>query len=64
MLVEAMKRAGSVDDVAKVKAALLALTYAGLWTIHFDASGEEIFDFDIVDLKKGGALTVKHVTPK
>ena len=64
MLVEAMQKAGSVDDVAKVKAALLALTYSGLWTIRFDPTGEEVFDFDIVDLKKGGALTVKHVTPQ
>ncbi|MFI4988067.1 MAG: ABC transporter substrate-binding protein [Alphaproteobacteria bacterium] len=64
MLVEAMKQAGSVDDVAKVKAALLSLTYSGLWTIRFDKTGEEVFNFDIVDLKKGGKITVDHVTPK
>ncbi len=64
MLVEAMKEAGSVDDVAKVKAALLSLSYSGLWTLHFDKTGEEVFNFDIVDLKKGGKITVDHVTPK
>jgi branched-chain amino acid transport system substrate-binding protein len=64
MLIEAMKRAGSVDDVEKVKKELLSFTYPGLWNIRYDASGEEVFNFDIVDLRKGGKITVKHVTPK
>ncbi|HEV2186251.1 MAG TPA: ABC transporter substrate-binding protein, partial [Stellaceae bacterium] len=64
MLIEAMKRAGSVDDVEKVKKELLSFTYPGLWNIRYDASGEEVFNFDIVDLQKGGKITVKHVTPK
>ncbi|HLI10286.1 MAG TPA: ABC transporter substrate-binding protein [Alphaproteobacteria bacterium] len=64
MLVDAMKRAGTVDDVAKVKQALLSMTYSGLWTIRFDKTGEEVFNFDIVDLQKGGKITVTHVTPK
>ena len=64
MLVEAMKKAGSVDDVAKVKAALLALTYEGLWKIRYDATGEEVFNFDVVDIKKGGVIAVTHVAPK
>lgn len=64
MLVQAMQKAGSVDDVAKVKQALLSITYHGLWTIHYDAQGEEVFNFDIVDLKRGGKIEVTHVAPK
>lgn len=63
MLVEAMKRAGTVDDVAAVKRALLGMTYDGLWKLQFDPRGEEIFDFDIVVLKKGGAVQAFHITP-
>ena len=47
MLVEAMKKAGTVEDVAKIRAALLSMTYQGLWNIKFDATGEQVFDFDI-----------------
>lgn len=64
MLVEAMKKAGTVDDVAKVKQALLSFTYQGLWNIRFDETGEEVFNFDIVDIQKGGAMKVSHITPK
>jgi branched-chain amino acid transport system substrate-binding protein len=64
MLVEAMKKAGTVDDPAAVKKALLGMTYEGLWTIRFDDKGEEIFNFDVVRLKKGGALEVTHINPK
>lgn len=64
MLVEAMKKAGSVSDVAKVKAALLSITYPGLWTIRYDETGEEIINFDIVDIKKGGKVEVTHIAPK
>jgi branched-chain amino acid transport system substrate-binding protein len=64
MLVEAMKKAGTVDDVAKVKKALQSFTYEGLWNIRYDPSGEEVFNFDIVDLKKGGKISVQHVSPK
>jgi branched-chain amino acid transport system substrate-binding protein len=64
MLVEAMKKAGTVDDVAKVKQTLQSFTYEGLWNIRYDASGEEVFNFDIVDLKKGGKISVQHVSPK
>jgi branched-chain amino acid transport system substrate-binding protein len=64
MLVEAMKRAGTVDDVAKVKQALMSFTYKGVWNIRFDKTGEEVFDFDIVHMKKGGAVSVTHVEPK
>ena len=64
MLVEAMKRAGTVDDVAKIKETLKSFTYQGLWTIRYDTTGEEVIDFDIVTVSKGGAVKVDHVTPK
>jgi branched-chain amino acid transport system substrate-binding protein len=63
MLVEAMKKAGTVDDVAKIREALLSMTYSGLWKIKFDQRAEEVFDFDIVELKKGGAVEVTRVEP-
>ena len=34
------------------------MTYDGLWKIRYDEHGEQIFDFDIVHLKKGGAIEV------
>ena len=64
MLVEAMKKAGTVDDVAKVKQALLSFTYPGVWNIRYDQTGEEVFNFDIVDVQKGGAIKATHVSPK
>jgi branched-chain amino acid transport system substrate-binding protein len=64
MLVEAMKRAGTVDDVAKIKQALLSFTYDGMWTIRYDATGEEVINFDIVDVAKGGKITVTHEQPR
>jgi branched-chain amino acid transport system substrate-binding protein len=64
MLVEAMKKAGTVDDVAKVKQALLSFTYEGLWNVRYDKTGEEVINFDIVDVTKGGKITVNHQQPK
>ena len=64
MLVEAMKRAGTVDDVAKVKQALQSFAYEGVWNIRYDKSGEELINFDIVDVQKGGKITVTHERPK
>jgi branched-chain amino acid transport system substrate-binding protein len=64
MLVEAMKRAGTVDDVAKIKQALLSFTYDGMWKIRYDTTGEEVIDFDIVDVAKGGKITVTHEQPR
>jgi branched-chain amino acid transport system substrate-binding protein len=64
MLVEAMKRAGTVDDVAKIKQALLSFTYDGMWKIRYDATGEEVINFDIVDVAKGGKITVTHEQPR
>jgi len=63
MLVEAMKKAGTVDDVAKVKQALLSENYHGLWNLRYDASGEAVFDFDVLHMRKGGAITATRVTP-
>ena len=64
MLVEAMKRAGTVDDVAKIKQALLSFTYDGMWKIRYDKTGEEVINFDIVDVAKGGKITVSHEQPR
>jgi branched-chain amino acid transport system substrate-binding protein len=63
MLVAAMQKAGTVEDVGKIRAALLSSTYNGLWTIKFDEHGEQIFNFDIVHLKKGGAIQITRVEP-
>lgn len=64
MLVQAMKTAGTVDDVKKVKDALLSITYDGLWKIRYDASGEAVFNFDIVEVNKGGKITVRSEQPR
>ena len=61
MLVEAMKQAGTVDDVEKIRKALLGMTYHGLCTISIDDHAEQVFDFDIVHLRKGGAKEIVHV---
>jgi branched-chain amino acid transport system substrate-binding protein len=63
MLVEAMKKAGTVDDVAKIKQALLSENYHGLWNIRFDSTGEAVFDFDVLHMRKGGAITATRVNP-
>jgi len=64
MLVDAMKKAGSVTDVPKVKAALLSMRHQGLWNIRYDATGEAIEDFDIVEIHRGGKADVTHIEPK
>jgi branched-chain amino acid transport system substrate-binding protein len=61
MLIEAMKKAGSVEDVAKIRKELLSMTYDGLWKIRFDEKGEEIFNFDVVRMKRGGQISVTSV---
>ncbi len=53
-----------MDDVAKVKQALMSITYNGIWNIRFDKTGEAVFDFDVVDIKKGGKIEVTHIAPK
>jgi branched-chain amino acid transport system substrate-binding protein len=64
MLVEAMKKAGTVDDVTKVKAALLTFTHNGVWNIRYDKTGEAVFGFDVLHMKKGGAISSTHIEPK
>jgi branched-chain amino acid transport system substrate-binding protein len=64
MLVEAMKKAGTVDDVAKIRAALQSMTYDGLWKLGFDAKGEEIFNFDVVHMTRGGKISVTSIAAK
>jgi len=61
MLIEAMKKAASVDDVAKIRKELLSMTYEGLWKIRFNERGEEIFNFDIVRMKRGGEISVTGI---
>jgi branched-chain amino acid transport system substrate-binding protein len=63
MLVEAMKKAGTVEDVTKVKQALVSENYHGLWNIRFDNTGEAVFDFDVLHMRKGGAITATRVNP-
>jgi branched-chain amino acid transport system substrate-binding protein len=64
MLVEAMKKAGTVTDVPKVKEALLSMRYEGLWNIRYDATGEAIINFDVVEIERGGKISVTHVDPR
>jgi branched-chain amino acid transport system substrate-binding protein len=64
MLVEAMKRAGTVDDVARVKKELMSMTYSGLWNIRYDATGEAVFDFDVLHMRQGGAIAATRIHPK
>lgn len=63
MLVQAMQTAGTVEDVAKIRQALLAMTYDGLWKIRYDQTGEAVFGFDVVHVRKGGAIEVVPFDP-
>ncbi|MBQ8102634.1 MAG: ABC transporter substrate-binding protein [Afipia sp.] len=58
MLVEAMKKAGTVNDVAKIRKTLMEMTYDGIWKIKYDRTGEAVFGFDVVHVRKGGAIEV------
>ena len=42
----------------------LAERYSGLWNIRFDETGEAVFDFDVLHMRKGGAISATRVTPK
>ena len=55
MLVAAMQKAGTVDDVGQDPRRAAFHDLQGMWTISFDDHAEQVFDFDIVHLKKGGA---------
>jgi len=63
MLVEAMQKAGTVSDVAKIRKALSELTYDGLWKIKYDKTGEAVFGFDVVHVRKGGTIEVVKFDP-
>ena len=63
MLVEAMKKAGTVDDVMKVKQALMDMRYSGIWNIKFDVTGEQVFSFNIVRITRGGKIDVQSFDP-
>jgi branched-chain amino acid transport system substrate-binding protein len=63
MLVEAMQKAGTVTDVAKIRKALSEITYDGLWKIKYDQTGEAVFGFDVVHVRKGGAIEVVKFDP-
>lgn len=63
MLVEAMQKAGTVSDVAKIRKALAEMTYDGLWKIKYDQTGEVVFGFDVVHVRKGGAIEVVKFDP-
>lgn len=63
MLVEAMQKAGTVSDVAKIRKALSEMTYDGLWKIKYDNTGEAVFGFDVVHVRKGGTIEVVKFDP-
>ena len=58
-----MQKAGTVDDVEKIRKTLLSMTYRACGRSAFDERSEQVFDFDIVHLKKGGTKEVVHVEP-
>ncbi|MCF2524732.1 ABC transporter substrate-binding protein [Bradyrhizobium sp. G127] len=63
MLVEAMQKAGTVSDVAKIRKVLSEMTYDGLWKIKYDQTGEAVFGFDVVHVRKGGTIEVVKFDP-
>ncbi len=64
MLVEAMQKAGTRRRRGEGEGGPALLHLRGLWNMRFDASGEEVFNFDVVDIKKGGKIEVTHFAPK
>ncbi|MGY3603972.1 MULTISPECIES: ABC transporter substrate-binding protein [unclassified Bradyrhizobium] len=63
MLVQAMQSAGTVDDISKIRSTLLAMTYDGLWKIRYDKTGEAVFGFDVVHVRKGGSIEIVKYDP-
>ena len=43
--------------------ALLGQRYSGLWNVRFDETAEAVFSFDLVEMSKGGAITVTNIDP-
>jgi branched-chain amino acid transport system substrate-binding protein len=39
------------------------MTYDGLWKIKYDQTGEAVFGFDVVHVRKGGAIEVVKFDP-
>ena len=37
------------------------MTYDGLWKISYDDKGEEIINFDVVHMTRGGKISVTKV---
>ena len=62
-LILAMQKAGTVSDVAKIRKALSDMTYDGLWKIKYDNTGEAVFGFDVVHVRKGGTIEVVKFDP-
>ena len=42
----------------------MSFTYKGVWNIRYDKTGEAVFGFDVLHMKKGGAITSTHIEPK
>ena len=39
------------------------MRYSGVWNIKFDATGEQVFSFNIARIKKGGEIEVQSIDP-
>ena len=63
MLIDAMKKAGTTTDLPAIRKQLIGMHYDGLWRMTFDPKGEEVFDYDIVEVTHGGRIHVieKHM---
>gem|GEM_PF-599920 len=62
-LAEAMKKAGTVDDVQKIGDALRNMTYKGkIWTIKFDEKGQMTNDYYVYYLHNK-EVTKEHIVP-
>jgi branched-chain amino acid transport system substrate-binding protein len=35
-----------------------------MWNIRYDPTGEAVFGFDVVHMKKGGVITTTRIEPK
>lgn len=62
MLVAAMQKADTTDDVDKISAALHGLHFDGLVQYEMDAKGQVISGYDVIALEKGGAKKDLPVT--
>ena len=44
-----------------IRKELLAMSYDGLWKIKYDEHGEEIINFDVVHMTRGGKIAVSSI---